>query len=87
MNNTYNETDREIVVLNVPRDLIRDLNNIASFYGTETDDLIYSYLVEGIENDSLAVRRMEFTDKANRLLKKNNMPPRTAEDIFSNLVL
>ena len=42
--------------------------------------------VDGIASDSRAVNRMRFTDKANEVMGKNNIPPKTVEDIFNNYI-
>lgn len=74
------------LTLTLPREVIDDLNKIASFNDTSLEGLVYSYIVDGIAGDSRAVNRMKFTDKANEALGKNNIPPKTVEDIFNNLV-
>ena len=80
------ETIRETVTLTLPREIVDDLNKIASFNENSFEDLVYSYIVDGIASDSRAVNRMKFTDKANVVIGKNNIPPKTVEDIFNNLV-
>jgi hypothetical protein len=80
------ETIQETVTLTLPREIVDDLNKIASFNETSLEDLVYSYIVDGIASDSRAVNRMRFTDKANEVIGKNNIPPKTVEDIFNNLV-
>ena len=80
------ETIKEQMTLNLPGEIIVDLKKIASFNGTVLEDLVYSYIVDGIAGDSRAVNRMKFTDKANEVLGKNNIPSKTVEDIFNNLV-
>ena len=80
------ETIRETLTLTLATEIIDDLNNIAAFNDKGLEDLVYSYIVEGITGDSRAVNRMKFTDKANEILGKNDIPPKTVEDIFNNLV-
>ena len=79
-------TIQEQVTLTLPREIVDDLNKIASFNETNLEDLVYSYIVDGIASDSRAVNRMKFTDKANEVMGKNNIPPKSVEDIFNNLV-
>jgi hypothetical protein len=80
------ETIQETILLTLPREIVDDLNKIASFNENRLEDLMYSYIVDGIASDSRAVNRMKFTDKANEVIGKNNIPPKTVEDIFNNLV-
>ena len=86
MKTKLKETIQEQVTLTLPREIVDDLNKIASFNETNFEDLVYSYIVDGIASDSRAVNRMKFTDKANEVMGKNNIPPKTVEDIFNNLV-
>ena len=86
MKTKLKETIQEQVTLTLPRETVDDLNKIASFNETNLEDLVYSYIVDGIASDSRAVNRMKFTDKANEVMGKNNIPPKTVEDIFNNLV-
>ena len=79
-------TIRETVTLTLPIEIVEDLNNIASFNDTNLEDLIYAYIVDGIASDSRAAKRMKFTNKANEALGKNNILPKTVEDIFNGLV-
>lgn len=80
------DTIQETLTLTLPKETVEDLNNIASFNETDLEKLVYSYIVDGIASDSRAAKRKEFTDKANEVLGKNNIPPKTVEDIFNNLV-
>ena len=80
------DTLQETLTLRLPGEIIEDLNNIASFNDTDLEKLVFSYIVDGIANDSRAAKRMEFTDKANEVLGKNNVAPKTVEDIFENLL-
>ncbi len=81
-----NDTILEKVTLVLPKEIVDDLNKIASFNETSREDLVYSYIVDGIAGDSRTVKRMNFTDHVNETLGKNNIPPKTVEDIFNNLV-
>lgn len=80
-----NGTQAEIT-LTLPDEVTEDLEKIASFNKTRLEDLVFSYIVEGLAGDSLAVKRMEFTENANGVLGKNNIPSKTVEDLFKNLV-
>ena len=80
------ESLEEKVMLTWPKEIVDDLNRIAAFNGIKVEDLVFSYIVDGIASDSRAVKRMKFTNKANEILAKKNIPPKTVEDIFNNLV-
>lgn len=80
------KTLQETLTLTLPREIVENLDNIASFNDTDLENLVYSYIVDGIASDSRAAGRKRFTDKANEVLGKNNIPPKTVEDIFNNLV-
>ena len=86
MKTKLKETIQEQVTLTLPREIVDDLNTIALFNETNLKDLVYSYIVDGIASDSRAVNRMKFTDKANEVMGKHNILPKTVEDIFNNLV-
>jgi len=77
---------QETLTLSLPMEIVEDLNKIAQFNNTNAENLVYSYIVDGIAGDSRAARRMRFTEKANETLGKGNRPPKTVEDIFNNLV-
>jgi hypothetical protein len=77
---------RQKVTLTLPGEIVENLNKIATFNNTRFEDLVYSYIADGIAGDSRTVRRMHFTDNANKILEKNNIPPKTVDDIFNNLV-
>jgi hypothetical protein len=76
----------ETLTLTLPIEIIEDLNKIAKFNDTNTENLVYSYIVDGITGDSRAAKRMRFTEKANETLGRSNRPSKTVEDIFDNLV-
>lgn len=80
------ENIQEKVTLTLPGEIVGDLKKIALFNDTGFEDLVCSYIIDGIAGDSRAVNRMRFADKANKVLSKNNVPPKTVEDIFNNLV-
>ena len=86
MTTKTNDTFRETLTLTLPKEIVKDLNNIASFNDTNLEKLVYSYIVDGIAGDSRAARRIKFTDKANEVFGKNNIPQKTVEDIFNGLV-
>ena len=77
---------QETLTFTLPGEIVEDLNNIASFNDTDLEKLVYSYIVDGIASDSRAAKRMKFTNKANETLGKHNLPSKTVEDIFNNLV-
>ena len=77
----------ELLTISIPKEIIEDLNCIAEFNDTSVEDVVYSYIVEGLKNDSLVARRMKFTDKANEVLKRNRVPPKSVDDIFNNLLV
>ena len=85
--NTYttNSTGGQ-VILTLPDGMVADLKRVAAFNNISLYDLIYSYIAEGLEGDSLAINRLKFTDSANKVLEKNNMPPKSFEDIFDTLL-
>ncbi len=80
------ESTHEKLALTLPREIVDDLNKIATFNDTLLEDLVFSYIVDGIASDSRAVKRMRFTDNANKVLGKKNISPKTVDDIFNNLV-
>ncbi len=80
------ENIRTNVTLTLPGEVVENLNRIAGFHNIRFEDLVYSYIADGIAGDSRAVKRMHFTENANEVLKKNNLPPKTVDDIFNNLV-
>ena len=76
----------ETLTIELPDEIFKDLNDIAAFHNTKIEKLVYSYIVDGIAGDSRAARRKKFTDRANEVLGKGNVPPKTVEDIFNNMV-
>lgn len=80
------DISEEKVCLTLPEEIVEDLKRIATFNDMEMEKLVYSYIVDGIAADARIARRMEFTDKTNEVLKKFNVPPKSVEDIFTQLV-
>lgn len=82
---TANVNLQEKVCINMPGEIVDNLNKIASLNNSEVESVVHSYIVDGIANDSHKAKRMEFTNKINEILSKYNIPPKTIEDIFENL--
>ena len=79
-------TIREELIFTLPKEIIDDLKHISAFNKTDLEKLVYSYIVDGIASDARAARRKKFTDRANEVWSKNNIPPKSVEDIFDNLI-
>lgn len=81
-----NTTQAEIL-LTLPTEVLKDLRRIASFNNSGLEDLIYSYIVDGIAGDSRTVRRMEFSDNANKLLGGKSFHSKNAREIINDFNL
>lgn len=81
-----NEIQAEIL-LTLPKEVLEDLRKIAAFNNTDLHDLVYSYIVDGIANDSRIVKRMEFEDNANESLGGKSIHSKTAKEIISDFNL
>ena len=81
-----NEVRAEIL-LTLPREVLKDLRKIATFNNSGLDELIYSYIVDGIASDSRIVKRMEFEDNANDSLGNKPIHSKTAREIINDFNL
>ncbi len=81
-----NKSQAEIL-LTLPGEVLEDLKKIALFNNSNFEDLIYSYIVDGIANDSRVVKRMEFTDNINETLGNKDIHSKTAEEIINEFNL
>lgn len=80
------ETLTEKVCLTLPEETVEDLKRIATFNNMELEKLLYSYIADGLAADRRIAKRVEFTDKTNEVLGKYNVPPKSVEEIFTQLV-
>ena len=81
-----NSTQTEIL-LTLPNKLLKDSKKIASLNNSYLDDLVYSYVVDGIANDYRIAKREEFTDKANEAAGNKSIHSKTAEEILNDFNL
>jgi len=86
MNTETKESISETVTFSLPREILDDLRKIATLNEMNIEELLYSYVVEGIAGDSREARRFDFTEKANELLGKDKAHPKKFDEIFGNLV-
>ena len=81
-----NEIQAEIL-LTLPKEMLEDLRKIATFNNTGLNDLVYSYIVDGIASDSRIVKRMEFEDNAHESLGGKSIHSKTAKEIINDFNL
>lgn len=81
-----NEIEAEIQ-LTLPKEMLEDLRKIVAFNNTGLNDLVYSYIVDGIASDSRIVKRMEFEDHANEMLGDKSFHSKTAKEIINDFNL
>lgn len=81
-----NEIQTEIL-LTLPNEVLKDLRKIAAFNNSGLNDLVYSYITDGLANDSRIVKRMEFEDNANELLGGESIHSKTAKEIVNDFNL
>ena len=75
------------ILLTLPNEVLKDLRKIAVFNNSGLNDLIYSYIVDGIASDSRIVKRMEFEDNANESLGDKSIHSKTAKEIINDFNL
>ena len=78
---------RAEILLTLPREVLKDLRKIATFNNCGLDELVYSYIVDGIASDSRIVKRMEFEDNANDSLGHKPIDSKTAREIINDFNL
>lgn len=81
-----NKTQTELF-LSLPVEVLEDLNKIALFNNNKLENLVYSYIIDGIASDSRTVKRVEFTDGANKLPRNRSFYSKTAEEIINDFNL
>lgn len=75
------------ILLTIPEEILEDLRKIALFNNSGFEDLIYSYIVNGVVSDLQIVKRMESTDNVNKILRQKDFHLKTAEEIISGFKL
>jgi len=80
-------TSQAEILLTLPEEVLEDLRKIALFNNSGFEDLIYSYIVNGIASDSRIVKSMESTGNVNEILGKKNFHLKTAKEIISDFKL
>lgn len=80
-------TSQAEILLILPTEVLKDLRKIASLNSSGLDDLIYSYIVDGIAGDSRTVKRMEFSENANKLLGGKSFHSKNAREIINDFNL
>jgi hypothetical protein len=75
------------ILLTLPGEVLEDLKKIALFNNFGFEDLVYSYIVDGIASDSRIVKRMEFTDNVNETLGNKDIHSKTAEEVINEFNL
>jgi hypothetical protein len=81
-----NEIQAEIL-LTLPKEVLKDLRKIAVFNNSSLNDLIYSYIVDGIASDSRIIKRMKFEDNASESLGGKSIHSKTAKEIINDFNL
>ena len=75
------------ITLSVPSDIGNDLEEIASFTGVSVDNLVFSYIVEGIAGDSRILKRSEFKRHAGETLNKDDFRSKSSREIVNEFNL
>ena len=75
------------ILLTLPNEVLKDLRKIAVFNNSGLNDLIYSYIVDGIASDSRIIKRMEFEDNASESLGGKSIHSKTAKEIINDFNL
>lgn len=83
---TTTQNIREVLTLTVPKEIAEDLDKIARFNDKTTEELVFSYIVEGVASDSHDARRIKFAEKATQALGKGTDKAKTIDDIFENML-
>lgn len=86
-NNTSNNSLYTNISLSVPNEIIEDIIKIASFNNTKLDVQIYSYIIDGIANDSRIIKRVDFEDNANEAFGDKSIHKKSAEEIINDFNL
>lgn len=76
-----------VILLSLPNDVHEDLEAFASFSNTQLDDLVVSYIRDGIANDSRILKRIKFVAKANKFFRNKAIHSRTAQEIINEFNL
>ncbi len=70
-----------ISTISFPVELMGDLKDIASHKNVDYQDLVISYLEEGVRQDLHKVKWCDFLSHTKELLKKHNVPPEAIDEI------
>jgi len=73
------------ILLTVPGELLEDLKRIAQFNNYRLEDLVYSYIVDGVTSDPRVIKRMEFTDSAREASGGKTFHSKSAKEIINDL--
>lgn len=75
------ETTQGTLNLNLPQEVVEIISRIAMFHDQNLDDLIFSYIVDGIAKDAWAARRIQLTEKPAKNMDKVNGQGKTVDYI------
>ena len=81
-----NEMQTEITV-RLPNEICQDLKKIALFNKISLDELVNSYILDGIASDVRIVKRMEFRDHFDEVLAKDSFHGKSAKEIINDFNL
>lgn len=73
--------------LPLPAEMFQDLKKIAAFNNSDLEDLIYSYVVDGLASNSLIVKRMEIKNAAEKNSGCKSLHSKTAREILKDFKL
>ena len=81
-----NKNQTETLLL-IPDEILKDLKEIASFNDITLEDLTYSYIIDGLANDSRIIKRLKFKRHAGETFGKDNFHSRSSREIINDFNL
>lgn len=71
------------VRLDIPVDLLEQIQEAATLDGTSHKSLMVCYILEGLQDSKANVKRMQFTEQAKTILEKHGVHENAIDEIFN----
>jgi len=84
-NNTHNSSEsRSSLSLAIPQELLEDLRKLAEHNATSVEELVFSYIIEGLAGDSQLIKRLKFLDQATENLAEKGLMEKSPREIIND---
>jgi len=86
MTSEYTDQPTTALFLEIPTELLEQVKKVAILEEVEYQRIISFYVYQGLMNSKAEVKRLQFADKAKKILEKHNVHENVIDEI-SNMFL